>query len=221
MKCQAKRTNGEPCKANAITGMRVCRVHGGKTPKGVASVHFKTGKYSKDLPTRLIGRYQEAMNDTALLEMRADIALIESRLGDLLSRVDTNESGVLWKRTQAAYYELSESFKTQDATLIGSAMSKLVKCIKAGNDDYLAWDEVTKALDQRRRLVESERKRLVEAKQTISAEQIMVLLTAILDTLRRHITDRRVLNSISSDISRLISANNIIELPAETNQDIT
>ena len=219
MKCQAKKTNGEPCKANAIDGKRVCRVHGGATPRGIASPHFKTGKHSKDLPTRLIGRYQEALADERLLELRADIALMESRLGDLLSRVDTNESGVLWKRTQSAYYELEESFKSADSALINSAMNKLRKCIKTGNDDYLAWDEVSKALGQRQRLVESERKRLIEAKQTISAEQVMVLLSAILDTLRRHITDRRILSLISSDISKLITANNVIDVSADTTEN--
>jgi hypothetical protein len=33
MKCTAHKTNGTPCKANAIKGSNVCRVHGGSAPQ--------------------------------------------------------------------------------------------------------------------------------------------------------------------------------------------
>lgn len=33
MKCSAKKTNGEPCKAGAIKGGTVCRTHGGSAPQ--------------------------------------------------------------------------------------------------------------------------------------------------------------------------------------------
>lgn len=33
MICKAKRTNGQPCKAQAIKGGRVCRTHGGAAPQ--------------------------------------------------------------------------------------------------------------------------------------------------------------------------------------------
>ncbi len=33
MKCTAKRSDGQPCKANAIKGGNVCRVHGGSAPQ--------------------------------------------------------------------------------------------------------------------------------------------------------------------------------------------
>lgn len=31
--CSAKRTNGEPCRGQAISGATVCRVHGGNAPQ--------------------------------------------------------------------------------------------------------------------------------------------------------------------------------------------
>lgn len=36
MKCTAKRTDGEPCKAWAVTGLNVCRVHGASSPRSKA-----------------------------------------------------------------------------------------------------------------------------------------------------------------------------------------
>lgn len=37
MKCTAKRTNGEPCNAYAVKGLKVCRVHGAGSPQARAA----------------------------------------------------------------------------------------------------------------------------------------------------------------------------------------
>jgi hypothetical protein len=37
--CSAKRTNGKPCQAYAITGGTVCRAHGGAAPQVRAAAH--------------------------------------------------------------------------------------------------------------------------------------------------------------------------------------
>lgn len=168
-------------------------MHGGNNVLGTASGTFKNGRYSKHLPTRLAARYHEAQADPALLALREEIALADARLADLLARVDTGESGALWR-------QLREAAAKTPADL--AAMADL---IVRGAADYAAWDEVGRVLDQRRRLVESERKRLVEAQQMLSAEQAMVLLAVVTDTIRRHIHDRDVLAAISADIGRLVA----------------
>lgn len=45
--CGAKTRSGSPCKKAPITGMKRCANHGGKTPVGIDSPHFKHGRYSK------------------------------------------------------------------------------------------------------------------------------------------------------------------------------
>ncbi len=47
----SKRT-GERCRKSAMLGRTVCLAHGGRTPRGVASPHFKHGRHSKQLPFR-------------------------------------------------------------------------------------------------------------------------------------------------------------------------
>ena len=59
---------------------------------------------------------------------------------------------------------------------------------------------------QRRRLVASERKRLVETQQMLSVEQAMLFVTALAEAARRHVTDPRVLAAMSDDIERTLSA---------------
>lgn len=51
-----------------------CRMHGGKTPRGIANPNTKTGRYCQDAPTHLFARYEDLMADGTRLPLRDDIA---------------------------------------------------------------------------------------------------------------------------------------------------
>ena len=53
-----------------MKGLAVCRMHGGKTPRGPASVHYKDGRWSRFLPSRMLAAYREAGLDPELLSLR-------------------------------------------------------------------------------------------------------------------------------------------------------
>lgn len=207
MQCTAiVRKTQQQCRRRAVEGRKVCQVHGGATPRGIASPHYKDGRYSKYLPARLAARYQEARTDGELLALREDIALTDARLGDLLARVDTGESGALWRQLMAAREELLVRRKASDTLGQMAALNLIMELIAQGHADYRAWGEVAVVLDQRRRLVESERKRLVEMQQMISSERMMVLLGAVVGVIQEHVTDRSVLSGITTGIQKLITA---------------
>lgn len=202
MQCGAKTRSGEPCKSAAMDNGR-CRMHGGSTPMGMALPQFKTGRYSKVLPARLAARYQEALSDPALLELREEVSLLDARLSDLLQRVETGESGEVWKLLRAMFAEFNRARAAGKVPEMQAALHDIEGLIVRGLADYAAWQEVGGVLEQRRKLVESERKRLVEMQQMITSEQAMVMLAAVVDTVRRHVTDRTALAAISADIARL------------------
>jgi hypothetical protein len=179
-----------------------CRRHGGKTPSGIASPVFKTGRYSKYLPGRLQARYAEAEGDGELLELRGEIALIDARLADLLHRVDTGESGALWAKVRALARDYAKAHR-RDAEDADEKLNDLLDAIRGGTDDAMAWAEVQGTVEQRRKLVESERKRLVELQQTITVEQALLLIANISDIIRRHVDNPRILAGISADLARL------------------
>ena len=186
----------------AMTNGR-CRIHGGKSLIGQASGTFQTGRYSKLLPARLAARYQEAQSDVNLLALRDEIALLDARLGDVLGTVDTGESSKIWKELQAVNGELQVAIRAKDNGKATQAASELSRLVSAGGADLEAWNDVMNLLDQRRRLVESERKRLVELQQVITTERAMTLLSVVLDTIRTHVTDRSILAAISADFRKL------------------
>jgi hypothetical protein len=87
MRCTAKsKRSGEQCRRHATRGREVCRMHGGATPRGMASPHWRGRGYSKDLPTRLYERWEAGLNDPKLLELHSEIALIDARLGEMFVR---------------------------------------------------------------------------------------------------------------------------------------
>lgn len=179
-------------------------MHGGKTPHGIASPHFKHGKYSKYMPARLLEQYGQSQTDSELLAAREDIALVDARIADVLGRVDTGESGHLWREVRSAYKILVQAMRSQDTEAMSMALRELDQLINRGNTDYAAWNEVLRLLDQRRRLVESERKRLVDMQQMITAERAMTLVALVVEAIRKNVTDRQTLAAIERDLGTII-----------------
>ena len=206
MQCQAKnKATKEQCRRRAITGKTVCYVHGGASRGSVASATYKHGRYSKYLPARLSGRYQEAQADTELLALREEISLIDSRLSDLLQRVDTNEAGHWWKELNRVYDDFRVATAKADTEAARHCLNEWGRIVQLGSSDYAAWDEVYNTIEQRRKLVESERKRLVEMSQVLTVERVMLLISALTDVIKSHVTDHGILSAISADIGKLIS----------------
>ena len=203
--CGAKKKDGTPCRMSAMPNGR-CRLHGGKSLAGMASPTFRSGKYSRYLPARMAARYEEAVSDPALLELRGDIALTDARLADLLGRVDSGESGALWARLMQARLDLLAYRRAGDTVKTAEALNVLLDLVGQGHADYRAWAEIGGVIEQRRKLVESERKRLVEMQQTLTVERAMLLIGAISGVIKAHVHDRTTLAAIGRDIESIISA---------------
>lgn len=217
---QAKST-GERCRRRATRGFPVCQVHGSGSPRkgkpgGRPIVH---GRYSKYLPDRLAARYLEAQADVRLLELRDEIGLVDARIAELLERLSSGESGQGWREVQAAYAGLKATIGTQgvpgDAGSFQAALAALGDVIGRGNRDHQVWEEILALVDQRRRLVESERKRHVEMQQMITAERAMILLAAITSIIKEHVHEHTTLAAISRGIRALVADDAGTELIAE------
>lgn len=186
-----------------MKGREVCYHHGGKTPAGVASPNFKTGRYSKYLPDRLSNKYLEAREDAALLELRDEIALLGTRAGELLENLQDGDTRQLWKDLRETWDALEDAVKAGDKPKQGKAIQEMGSIIKRGNAIYASWAEIYNVTDQRRKTVESERKRLVEMQQMITAERMLLLVGAILGVIQRHVTDTKIISVIRQEFREL------------------
>jgi len=93
--CGAKCHDGHSCLGPAMPNGR-CRMHRGKAVKGMAHGSLTTGKYSKDLPTRLAKQYEQARDDPDLTNLRNEIGVAEARFRELLQKVEQGDLGTLW-----------------------------------------------------------------------------------------------------------------------------
>ncbi len=193
----------ERCKRHATPGSTKCRNHGGKSHRGVSSKTYKTGKYSRVLTARMLATYEQAANDPDLLSLRHDIALLESRLIELLSRMNHADSNALWARARELRDRLELAQQQSDLEAIAKISTQLAEFVDQGVADYSGWNEALTLLESRRRLVDSERKRLVDMQQMISTEQAMQLVTGLLAAVKRHVTDVRVLANVQQEFIRL------------------
>ncbi len=72
-------------------------------------------------------------------------------------------------------------------------------------EDEDTWTQSVALIEQRRKLAESEHKRLVALKQYVSIEQVYAFIGALGGILREHVTDRHALAAIQRDLSGLLA----------------
>jgi hypothetical protein len=115
--CGAKLRGSDPpryCRKPAMRGRTRCRLHGGRSPRGNASPHFKTGAYVplyRDvLPpgSGLLESYEHLRTDEHLTSLREEIAVSATRSRELLRRAvsETGENGEAWQEWERNAYLL-------------------------------------------------------------------------------------------------------------------
>lgn len=197
-----------PCRLRVTAEGKRCRLHGGKSLKGAASPSFKTGRYSKYLPDRLIERYMEALQDGELLALRDEVALVDVRITQLQARLESGEHISKWMRLFHVYETLVAAREAKDEAATAAALQEIGEIVVSAPEEDSVWQEMIALFDQRRKLVESERKRLVEMRQLFTVEQGMLLIVALVDAVKRHVDDRTVLDAIGDDIRAVAAAQN-------------
>jgi hypothetical protein len=204
-RCGAKRTTAnEPCMNYPLPNGR-CKFHGGTALSGMATASYQTGRYSKYLPPDLLEKFTRALGDDDLLSTRRDVALVDSRIEDQLEKLQSGESAELWRRLNEAWSELMAVRAANDLSLTNHHIEIVNRIIRRGANDQKSWDNIIGMLSDRTKLVESERKYLVEKGQMVPAEEVMLMLGVVQDIIATHVKDRATLSAIGRELLRLTS----------------
>jgi hypothetical protein len=167
----------------------------------------------------MAAKYGQAETDTDLLSLHSEVALVDARLADLLTRVDTGESGALWDQVKKTYEEFALYRRMPGhVNQMTSALEKLTAVIERALTDHAAWAEIGEKLEQRRKLVESENKIMLARKYFISHEQGMIMMGKITDSVTRHALEllpielsRKFLTAVTVDLQQMMGQD-----PSET-----
>lgn len=178
----------------------VCYMHGGKTPRGAMLPQTKHGKFSKDLPTHLLADYEDERSDPELLNLSDSIAVIRARYRELFRQMET---GSLWGDLEAAWGDMEAAQRAKNGKAVVALVSEIGQIIRRGAADSDKWREITGLMEQERKLIETEQKRRVAMQTMLTAEQGRLVIQALLDSVNRHVSDKRITAAIGADIVSL------------------
>lgn len=207
-RCTArKKRTQEQCGSFAMANGK-CAVHGGKSLGGIAQPRFSTGRYSKYLPARLAGRYEEAASDPELLALKDDIALLDTRIASTVAALDTGESREAWSSLFALWQGLDRDMQAllddgETPESMEPTVAALGETIKRGLSEGYVWAEIRGLLKERAALVAGEQKRLVDMQQYVTATQALGFVAAVMASVRKHVSDRSALAAIGADLTQL------------------
>lgn len=206
--CGYWKKSGGVCRKAPKRGRKRCATagHGGRAKRGVESPTFKHGRYSKVVPRRLMRQFEAGRKDPQLLSLRNEISFIDAQLWEMIANLD--ELGVVETfREMNRLRRLAEAAeKQEDMAEFIAHVYKIFNLITSGVTEWQRLTQVQQMADRKQRLVESERRAVVEMRLIITAEEQAALLAEMLDIIYRNVTDVKTLARIENEFEAKLVA---------------
>ena len=204
-KCGAKLRKSHPpryCERSPMPNGR-CHLHGGKSLKGPASGTYQGKGFSKYFPNKKLGQiFARSFEDPELMRSRKDLAIVETRLVELIQSLNSAQSGTLWKRLRKKYRELRRS--RPNSAKFTKAINEIGELIECGSSNDVIWKEIGQQVELRRRLLDSETKRSLATDRVLTSEQVQMLTEAMSRVILTHVKDRQTLQKITEGWAELM-----------------
>jgi hypothetical protein len=204
--CGAKTRSGGQCRQPAMPNGR-CRLHGGKTPHGIASPNYKHGMHSKYMPKHLQADYHRAVDDPQLLSLQSQLALLTARELELTRQLAEMDSPP-WSQAVDALVDFEEALASKDRQRIGQALAALRSIIRRGEEPgskYEAvWAELRELVQEKAKVTTGENKRLELIGGYVSINALMLVLQGILEAVRANVSDMKARQAIQTRYNELV-----------------
>lgn len=151
-------------------------MHGGKTPRGMESPNFKTGRYSKDAPARLNARYLAGLEDPELTSLRDEIAMVDARTSDLLKMASISgehQSLVDAREVVDNIFAIDNDSPTAEQKF--KELLRSLYEILHRVDDTETWNQINKNFELRAKLSIGESNRLKLADQFLTVAEATMM----------------------------------------------
>lgn len=220
--CKAtSKTTRERCRNPAVSGSDCCRMHGGTQPKGVASPNFKNGRYSKHLKKEFNKIYGDFIEDKELLNLRQDIALIDTLTCSLLDEAQKGGSPDLWKELKSQADNFLKAQQIDNIAGMTNIVTDIIRLIKEGEDRINTYEAIDEKIKIRRQLVDTASKREFQESQVMSVTEARKLIAVFCLIAREAITEnappdiaRKILGQFSIELSRRINVSSFADSEA-------
>ncbi len=210
--CNAtSKQSGQQCRRAVTPGRSVCHYHGGSSPRGLAHPNTTHGRYSRDVPTRLISRYEQALADPELLSVRSDVAVLQALINEKLAKLEGSESQPAWERLQNQMVSFGATWKAEGRTDAerDADIGAMLETLQRGVGEAAILSEVRSLMQQRAKLAHQEHGRLVDLQQFMTVERAMLIAAALADVVKRHVGDQDTLRLIHADFVKALEGQRV------------
>lgn len=204
------------CERKATKGYKVCQVHGSGSPaqgRPGGKPSFVATRLNA-LPERLRPTYEASIDDPCLLEFQRDLALSEALITDMLKRLDTGESGELWLKLKEANQNYlkaqsraAASKAPEDITEMRRCLEEQTDLINRGASDFSTRTDLLRFLEQRRRTIDSEYKRLEKLQMMVRLDAFVAFAELVGRVVGELVESPETVNAISYQIEMLLNTN--------------
>lgn len=195
------------CRQPAMANGR-CRMHGGKTPVGIASASFRHGRqsrYLQSLPPVMRERYEHARTDPQLVSLIDEIALTDAGVADLLERMrDGDVPPPKWADAEASFRAFEDAQRANDTAGMVQALTQHRAFLRRGATYAEAWEQLSHLLNLRIKLVATESRRQHQQQELVDRGQFGQFARAVLLAVANRVTDVHTKSAIQEDVMRIL-----------------
>jgi hypothetical protein len=197
------RQTKERCRRRRSPGSDYCIFHGGRAPKGGAHPGFKHGRRSSYMPAGLFEHFNNFINDPKIAYHRKSIAQIDAMVEEAWDDYEEGGTPHLWRKLKTAWRKVEKARARRDAVGLREALDEVGRLIGRGAEQTQRMDRIVMLLDQRRKHANSELKRRQAEERTFTHEEAAAYYTALGESVRKHVGDRKTRRAILNDIAAI------------------
>lgn len=213
--CCGAKTKAGFCKRYPVKGRMRCPRHGGKSLSGPEHHWFKNGKYSQVLRRDLLFDYVASLESETLYSQDDELAIYDARLKQLQRQINKSRewdlmlhdlqtlSSELWIVVNQAQEEESEGLDDETKARLRDIQASLNQMMLEIVQEKRQWEEFYFVTEARRKLIESERKRELDSQRMMTEQQAQVLLSVLINAVRKHVPEPHVRDAIAAELVQL------------------
>ena len=138
------------------------------------------------------------MADPRLLDLDEEIGVVYARMREELGKLKANVDPTPFAE---ATDKLIAGMRSGDSDQVHAAVNRLAELRTETLDHERTWGQILRLIERRRRLVESQRKRILELNLTMTRAEGVRIANALVESVTRHVHDADTLRAIIDEIN--------------------